>query len=197
MSHLSVPAELKYEAGIPWGSQWQYLWNIGTPKGILTLFSSHHPLSLFLSSYLSLGHQRPCIFEMLASVSNLPLPEYRHLRCHCRDSWDIYTLSPTRPQSITQLTEDKDGLNPSIAHDLQHVAGERYTSKYLRKRYRKWLLKSNLLCWAWEHKSINMGPCCGVSQDGCMDLLLKSSQAVNVLAKAGAWCATQMLCSPH
>lgn len=197
MSHLSSPSELKYEAGIPWGPQWQYLWDIRTPKGILSLFSSHHPLSLFLYSYLSLGHQRPCIFEVLASVSNLPLPEYRHLCCHCRDSWDIYALSPTRPQSILHLTEDKDCSNSSLAHNLQHVVGERYTSKYLWKRYRKWLLKSNLLYWAWEHKSINMGPCCGVSQDGCMDPLLKSSQAVNVLAKAGAWCATQMLCSPY
>lgn len=131
---MSASAELKSEAKIPWGSQWQYLWNVRTPKGILSLFSSHHPLSLFLYSYLSLGHQRPCIFEVLASVSNLPLPEYRHLCCHCRDSWDIYGLSPTRPQSITQLTEDKDCLNSSITHDLQHEVGERYTSKYLRKK---------------------------------------------------------------
>lgn len=45
--------------------------------------------------------------------------------------------------------------------------------------------------------NINMWPCCGVSQEVCMDPILKSSQAVNVLAEAGACCGTQMLWSPH
>lgn len=45
--------------------------------------------------------------------------------------------------------------------------------------------------------NINMWPRCGVSQEACMDPILKSSQAVNVLAEAGACCGTQMLWSPH
>jgi len=101
-----------------------------TQRHSFSLFPSHHSLSLFISSYLSLGHQRLCIFEVLASVTNLPLPVDRHLCCRSRDSRDIYALSPIRPQSITQLTEDKDCLRSSIARDLHHVAGKRYTSKY-------------------------------------------------------------------